>query len=128
MALLPMLMDLDHLLSTYASGIKAFHSLTFVYLISGSMLAYGYLKGSETARNLGIIGFAVLILSLSMDLLEGGKIAFLYPFSKQAYALPYFGIYQSSKFGIIGVMMFSLVSAYGYELLTPTKSSPNLQG
>ena len=127
MALLPMVMDLDHFLPAYASGIKAFHSLAFVYLISGSMLAYGYLKGSETARNLGTISFAVLILSLSMDLLEGGKIAFLYPFSPQAYALPYFGTYQFSRLGIIGVMMFSLVSAYGYGILTP-KVSQNPQG
>ena len=91
------------------------------------MLAYGYLKGSKNARNLGTTSFAVLILSLSMDLLEGGKIAFLYPFSPQAYALPYFGTYQFSKFALIGVMMFSLVSAYGYETLTP-KASQNPQG
>ena len=99
MALLPIVMDLDHLLSTYASGIKAFHSLAFVYLISGSMLAYGYLKGSENAKKLGVISFAVLMLSISMDLLEGGKIALFYPFTTQAYALPYFGASQLSRTG-----------------------------
>ena len=115
-ALLPAVMDMDHLLVTYSQGIKAFHSLFFVYTISGAFLLYGYLKNSETSKKLGITIFAVLIFSLSMDLLEGGKIAFMYPLSSQAYALPYFGSSQISKIGLITALMILTGGAYSYEV------------
>ena len=115
LSLLPVFMDLDHLLPTYSQGIKAFHSMFFVYIISGTFLGYGYLRGSDRAKKLGIVSFTILIFSLSMDLLEGGRIAFLYPLSNQAYALPYFGVNEGSKIGVAVFMMFLLLTVYAYE-------------
>ena len=128
MALLPALMDTDHLLVTYSQGIKAFHSLFFVYIISGAFLGYGYLKNSETFKKLGITTFAVLIFSLSMDLLEGGKIAFMYPLSSQAYALPYFGASQVSKTALISSLLLLVAGAYSYEVsLTHTAKGKGMR-
>ncbi len=116
LSLLPMLMDADHLLPLYFEGMKAFHSLIFIYLISGSVLAYGYLKNSDKAKRMGAISFAILIFSLSLDLLEGGKISFLYPLSTQTYALPYYGVSEASKFAVLGVLIFVIAVVYQYEM------------
>jgi hypothetical protein len=115
LAVLPVLMDSDHLLPLYAEGIKAFHSMLFVYFISGVPLAYGYIRNSDAYKKLGITAFAILMLSLSMDLLEGGKIAFMYPLSAQAYALPYFGAYEASRIGVILMILMIISGAYYYE-------------
>ncbi len=116
LSLLPALMDSDHLLPLYYDGIKGFHSLFFIYVISGSLLAYGYLRNSDKAKRLGAVSFAILIFSMSLDLIEGGRIAFMYPFSSQAYALPYFGAYQASKAAVLGVMVVVIGPVYYYEL------------
>ena len=121
LALLPLIMDLDHLLPTYSQGIKAFHSMFFVYIISGTFLGYGYLRGSDRAKKLGIVSFTILIFSLSMDLLEGGRIAFLYPLSNQAYALPYFGVNEGSKVALLFLMLFSMGTTYTYEFFIPMR-------
>ncbi len=131
LSLLPMLMDADHLLPLYFSGIKAFHSLIFIYVISGSILAYGYLRDSDRAKRLGAVSFAILIFSLSLDLLEGGRISFLYPISAQTYALPYYGAYEASKFAVLGVLMFVIAVVYHYEIsledvAVPGKSRRNV--
>lgn len=116
LSLLPVLMDSDHLLPLYYEGIKAFHSIFFIYAVSGSILAYGYLRDSDKARRLGAVSFAILSFSMMLDLIEGGRIAFMYPLSSQAYALPYFGAYQASKVAVLGVMVFVIGIVYYYEL------------
>lgn len=114
LALLPLIMDSDHLLITYSDGIKAFHSLFFIYAVAGSMLLYGYAHRHREAELAGITAFSVLIMGISLDLLEGGKITFMYPLSSQAYALPYFGAYGSSKMALISLVLLVLVLAYEY--------------
>ena len=115
LALLPALMDMDHLLPLYSKGIKAFHSLIFSYTLAGIPLIYGYARDSDESKEIGISIFAILMMAMSMDLLEGGKIAFMYPFSPQAYALPYFGAYQISRIGTIALMLIVVAGAYSYE-------------
>ena len=115
LALLPSVMDSDHLLPLYSEGIKAFHSLIFAYTLAGIPLIYGYAKDSDESKKLGISIFAILIMGMATDLLEGGKIAFMYPFSAQAYALPYFGAYQISRIGTIVLVMIVIAGAYSYE-------------
>ncbi len=107
----PVAIDLDHLLPTYSAGIKAFHSVVFISLVSLGMLAYGYLKKSERMEKIGISVYVAAFLAISIDLLEGGRINFLYPLSGKSYVLSG----QTANYPsilLIGLMCLALLTAY----------------
>ena len=84
---IPLIIDADHLLPQYAQGIKAFHSIFLISLVSLSILSIGYLKKSRRLERIGVAAYAVAVISISVDLMEGGKISFLYPISTQEYVI-----------------------------------------
>jgi len=80
---IPLLIDADHLLPFYSQGVKAFHSIFLISVIILFLLFLGHLKGSKRLERIAVAAYAVALISISMDLIEGGKISFLYPLSSQ---------------------------------------------
>lgn len=85
LSLIPLVIDADHLLPLYGEGIKAFHSIFLISLLSLSIISTGYLKNSRRLERVGVGSYAVAVISLSTDLIEGDKIRFFYPISTQQY-------------------------------------------
>ncbi len=127
--LISLLIDSDHLLITYTEGIKAFHSIFFISLISLPFLAYGFARSNRKFESLGVTIYVVALFNVSWDLLEGGKISFLYPFSSQAYILDLSGAdAAASRMALMLFMGFFLGTAYIFSRYLEWESRTGFRG
>jgi len=108
---IPLIIDSDHFLSAYSEGIKVFHSAAFISLLALPFIAYGLLKMDRRVMYMGAVAYVISVFNLSFDLLEGGGISFLYPFSDTRYVLQT-SISTNMTVSLIMVVGFSLMAAY----------------
>ena len=103
---IPLIIDSDHLLPLYSSGIKAFHSMFFITILISPFICYGLLKLNREAIYSGAVVYVVSILNISIDLLQGGKISFLYPFSSTSYVLSALPSQEMTGGELIALLLF----------------------
>ena len=111
--LIPLLIDSDHLLPLYSEGIKAFHSMMFISLLSLAFVIYGLKKHNRSIMFMGGVAYSAGVLNISIDLLEGGRINFLYPFMSDSYVLV---PGESSYLSILTLLIYSLMAAYAFRI------------
>jgi len=109
---IPFIIDSDHLLSIYSEGIKAFHSMFFITLIASPFICFGLVKMHREAIFAGAVVYVVSVLNISIDLLQGGIISFLYPFSNSAYVLNTSLSPDVAFGGMMAILFFTMSAAY----------------
>ncbi len=114
LSLIAVLIDIDHLLPTYSAGIKAFHSIIFISAVSFGIISCGHLMKSRRIERIGVSAYMVSFLAISLDLLEGGRINFLYPMSGDSYVLS--GRQTYATVLLTALICIALITSYFLEL------------
>ena len=109
--LTPIIIDSDHLLPLYSSGIKAFHSAIFISLLVAPFIIYGFVHMNRKIIFAGAVTYVIAIFNISMDLLEGGAIFFMYPFSNTKYVLQE-SVSSNMTLSILFLVGFSITAVY----------------
>ncbi len=109
--LTPLIIDSDHFLPLYSSGIKAFHSAIFISLLVAPFIIYGFVRMNRKFIFAGAVTYVIAILNISMDLLEGGAIFFMYPFSSTRYVLQE-SLSYNMTLSILFLVGFSMTAVY----------------
>ena len=108
---IPVIIDSDHLLPMYSEGIKAFHSAIFISLLAAPFLIYGLIKMNKKMVFTGSVAYVIAIFNISMDLLEGGGISFMYPLSDSRYVLESTPS-QNISLAVLTIVAFSIMTTY----------------
>ena len=110
---IPLLIDSDHLLPLYSEGIKAFHSMMFISILALIFVVYGLKRSNRSIMFMGGVAYSIGVLNISVDLLEGGHINFLYPFMSDSYVLV---PGESSYLSVFTLLIYSLMAAYALRI------------
>ncbi len=107
----PLIIDSDHFLPTYEEGLKVFHSAVFISILAVPFIVYGLVRMKKKIMFMGAVIYVVSIFNISMDLMKGGEITFMYPFSTTRYVLET-SLTTNMRLSVLLLLGFSLMAAY----------------